>query len=255
MDDPSIQSLFDPILKGESFIKKYKENQCMALENIVGNLRDAYALIDPATMQHADDLQTERLTNLELRNLPFYTADGALYRMHEGRAQLGLTRRADNLVLRHLDDALTQLTESGNYRPAQEETDASFAAETTLRVGLSQLRLQGNNLEWQYLPISTSEYNALNAEERNLAERVHGSGDAFVRVMAMLANAGIRNTNIFVLSSSYVEKQTKNGSIGRASWLNGFDDSSYFNADDRDFGSHDRLRGVPRAASVSELQH
>lgn len=224
----------------------------MALENIAGNLRDAYALVDPKTMLHSDELQIERLTNPELRNQSFYPADGPLYRMHEGSAQLGLTRRAHNLVLRHIDDACTQLIDSGNYHPSQEEVEASFAAETTLCVDLSQLRLEGDNKKWGYLPILTRKYNALNIEERKLAERVYASGDAFVRVMAMLAGNGIEKTRIAVLNPSYVQEQTKNGPIGRASWLFNFDDNSNFSADDRDVDNRNRLRGVPRVGERSE---
>jgi len=51
----------------------------MALENILGNLRDACALIEPDTILHSDELQLERLRNNELRNVSFYTADGNLY--------------------------------------------------------------------------------------------------------------------------------------------------------------------------------
>lgn len=227
----------------------------MALENIVGDLRDAYALVEPETMLHSDELQYERLRVSSLRDLSFYTADGCLYRMHEGKAQLALTRRAHNLVLCHIDDAFPQLVETNNYHPSGEEANAAFAAESTVIIDLSQVRLQGNDKEWRYLPIPTETYDFLNPEERKLAERVHGSGDAFVQVMTMLAKHGISETKVYVLNPSYVKAQTKEGSIGRASWLGYFYYFSGFNANDRFIFGHSSLRGVRRrpVASVSEL--
>ncbi|MSR86422.1 hypothetical protein EXS74_03430 [Candidatus Woesearchaeota archaeon] len=241
----------------------------MALENIVGNLRDAYALVEPETILHSDELQLERLTNNSLRSVPFYTADGVLYRMHDGKAQLGLTRRDQNPVLRHIGDAFTQLVETGNYHPngdstdddgreiyvnAQEEADAAFTAESTVRIDLIQLCLQGTDNEWRYLAIPTQNYSTLSPEERKLAERVHGSGDAFVQVMRMLADAGIRETKVYVLNPSYVEAQTKKGIVGRASWLNHFGGIADFYAGSRNIINSVRLRGVRShpVASISE---
>ncbi|MDP3728100.1 MAG: hypothetical protein Q8R18_01465, partial [bacterium] len=80
----------------------------------------------------------------------------------------------------------------------------------------------------------------------------HGSGDAFIHVMKMLADANIKETKVYVLNPEYVQKNTKEGAIGRASWLDFFDDNSNFNADGRSFNYNSRLRGVRRRASVSE---
>ncbi len=224
------------------------------LENIVGNLRDAYALVEPETMLHSDELQFERLTDEDLRKYSFYSADGCLYRMHDGRAQLALTRRGHNLVLKHIDDAFTQLVETRNYRPSGEEADAAFAAESTVTIDLNKLRLQGTDAEWKYVAIPTRDYDSLPSEERKLAKRVHGSGDAFTKVMSMLAGAGIQETRMYVLNPSYVQAQTHEGPIGRVSWLNSFGDNTYFVASDRFIINYNRLRGVRRrpVASVSE---
>ncbi len=223
------------------------------LENIVGNLRDAYALVDPETMLHSDELQIERIADEGLREFSFYTADGNLYDTHEGKARLSITRRDHNLVLRHIDDAFTELTSSKNYHPEREEALAAIAAESTVSIDLTQLRLQGDDNEWKYLVIPTRDYSHLNAEERKLAERVHGSGDAFTNVMRMLAYAGIQETRMYVLNPSYVQVQTHEGPIGRASWLSDFNLNSDFYADDRYVNFNYRLRGVRRRiASVSE---
>ncbi|MDP3728285.1 MAG: hypothetical protein Q8R18_02410, partial [bacterium] len=133
----------------------------MVLENIVGNLREAYALVEPETMLHSDELQLERLTNSELRNFPFYTAEGNLYDMHEGKSRLSITRRDHNLILSHIDDAYTQLLSTGNYHSDREESNASFAARSTVCIDLKQLRLFGDNNEWGYIPFSPQKYNLL----------------------------------------------------------------------------------------------
>ena len=214
------------------------------LENIVGNLRDTYALVEPDTMQHSDELQRERLTNRELRAFSFYTADGNLYDMHEGRARLSITRRDHNLILRNIIDAFAQLVSSGNYRPRRDETLEAITAESTVSIDLTQLRLQGNDAVWRYLAISTSDYISLNAEERKLAERVHGSGDAFAQVMKMFADANIIETRIYVINPTYVEENTKEGPIMWVSWLSYFFGYSSFNANSRGIYSGSRLRGV-----------
>ncbi|MDP3728832.1 MAG: hypothetical protein Q8R18_05260 [bacterium] len=225
----------------------------MVLENIVGNLRDAYALTEPGTMLHSDELQRESFTNIELRNLPFYTADGNLYDMHEGKARLSITRQDHNLVLRHIDTAFAELTSSGNYHPAREEALEAIAADSTVSIDLTQLRLQGDNAEWRYLAIPTRNYDTLNSEERKLAERVHGSGYAFMQVMKMLADARVKETRVYVLNLAYVQENTQEGPVGRASWLNDFGSDSDFGANGRDINGYDRLRGVRRrVASVSE---
>ena len=223
------------------------------LENILGNLPEAYALVDPETMLHSDELQLERLTNRELRNLSFYTADGNLYDVHEGKARLSITRRDHNSVLRNINDAFAQLTSSGNYHPKREEALEAIAAESTVSIDLTQLRLQGDGKEWGYLAIPTQNYGTLSPEERKLAERVHGSGDAFVHVMKMLADANIKETRVYVLNPEYVQKEAQEGPLGRASWLYGFVNYSYFDAFVRGIYDYYRLRGVRRrVASVSE---
>mgnify|MGYP001575350365 CR=1 FL=1 len=50
----------------------------MKLDIIVGNLRDAYKQAVPGTLLHVDELMRERITNLELRGLWFFTPDGAV---------------------------------------------------------------------------------------------------------------------------------------------------------------------------------
>ncbi len=213
------------------------------LETIMGNLR-AYARLQPCTMLHVDQLMHERRTNPELCNQAFYTADGELYFLQGGTPTLAITREKDNLVLRHLDDAFTQLTTANNYRPDVQEAQQSIKAKETVVIDLTKLRLQGNEVEWQYLGISTTEYDKLNPEERKLAERMYGQGDEFGASMALLKEARIQETRIYVLNPAYVQKEAAQGPLGRASLLFKFSDISNFVADDRNVGSSNRLRGV-----------
>ena len=221
------------------------------LETITGNLR-AYAQLQPGTMLHVDELMHERRSNLALRDQTFYTADGALYFLQGRTPTLAITREKDNLVLRHLDDAFTQLTRTKNYRPDVQEAQQSIGAPETVLIDVTKLHLHGDDAEWRYLEISTTNYNKLRPEERKLVERVYGQGNEFSASMAMLKEAGIEETKVYVLNPAYVQKEAVQGPLGRASWLNFFTIVSNFGASDRDVGGSGRLRGV-RRESVGEM--
>ena len=225
----------------------------MVLETIIGDLR-AFRELEERTFQHSNQIQIARLTDASLQSLPFYTADGALYRVNDGAVQLGLTRLEHNLVLRHLDVSFSALTCTGVYHPPREEVRDAFGDASTLVTDLAKLSLQDSNKEWSYFPIPTREYDTLNTPDRRLAERVHGSGDTFIQVMKMLADNGIKETKIYVLNPEYVRKHAKEEALGRASWLNNFSLNSGFSAVGSGINNLDRLRGVRRrpVASVSE---
>jgi len=144
------------------------------------------------------------------------------------KARLFITRRDHNLVLRHIDNAYIQLLYR-NYYLNREEALASIADPSTVSIDLTQLRLQGNDndKELRYFVVPTTTYDSLNPEERRLAERVHGSGDAFVQVMKMLVSARIKETIVFVLNPDYVKKNAQKYPIWQASWLNNFNGDSY----------------------------
>ena len=220
----------------------------MVLENIVGNLRDAYNLVEAGSMLHSDELQAARVLDPSLRSLSFWTADGEIYSLVNGVPHLAMTRERDNLVLRHLDDAFTQLTRTGNYRPPEDDVRAALAAQDTVHIDLTQLRLQGNDAEWGYFPIASSHYDSLNPEQRKFAERVHGSGDAFLATMKMLAYARIRETRVYVLNPNYVREHARESAIGRASWLYNVGNFSDFFANNWYINYGHRLRGVRRAS-------
>ena len=70
--------------------------------------------------------------------------------------------------------------------------------------------------------------------------------------MAMLKEAGISETRIYVLNPAYVQKEAEQGPLGRVSWLSSFSNFSYFSSNDRGVDSGNRLRGV-RRESVGEM--
>ena len=220
--------------------------------NIPGNLKDAYTSAVPGTLRHVDELMNERRTHPvtpegnNLRDLWFYTGDGLLYFMERQTPKLAITREPDNLVLRHMDDAFTQLTTTGNYHPDIQEVDTAIKSASTLVVDLTKLKLEGNGKEWQYMVVSTSDYDTLNDEQRTFAERVYGQGADFIANMQMLKDARINKTKIFVLNPKYVRDDVQNTHLGRASWLSNFDSYFHFNADGRYVSNRYALRGVRR---------
>ncbi len=197
---------------------------------VTGNLGECLSQLQPGTIRHVDELVTERRTNEELRNLWFYTADGELYFMDNDKPKLAMTREADNLVLRHIDDAFPQLTSGGNYHPALAEATSAIKASTTEVFDLTALNLKKHDDEFSFIEVPTTNYDSLNHEQRRLAERVYGKGNDFVLNMAMLKQSGINTIKVYVLNPEYVKEHAKSSPIGRASWLINFDSVSNFYA-------------------------
>ena len=202
----------------------------MSLEIITGNLNEAYKQIQSGTMQHVDELQAAKVTDLSLRDQSFYTADYNQYALR-GKKQvptLGIARERHNLILRNIDEASRQLTQGNNYRPSVEEAEQVFRARGkngTVLVDLTKLELERYDSEVGYFEIGTSprEYNSLNPEQKKLAERVEGKGATFTAVMKMLKNFGVASTRIYVLNPNYVREYAAKGPIGRAAWLGCYD--------------------------------
>ncbi len=221
----------------------------MILENIVGNLRDAYKQAVPGTVLCVDQLMKERITNPELRSTWFYPADGAVYSMDEGIPTLRITREATNPVLKNIDAAFDQLMSKGNYFVSPEDFAAVKSAADTVTIDLTKLRLKKYNDEYNHLAVNTSKLlSKYNAEEQKLLERVFGVGDDYTKVMEMLRTSPqiIKETKVFVLNSKYVKANAETNPIGRASWLDYFNLDSYFLADDRDINYNNRVRGGRR---------
>ena len=202
------------------------------IETVEGRLAETYRLLRPESILHADELMKERRTNEELRNKLLYTADGEIYSL-QGKNRtptLAITRGNFNPLFQDskIDGYCEQLRENENYRPTPDETSRALHAEDTVVIDLTALRLQKSDEEDSYLAIDTRKYNTLNSEEQKLAQRVFGKGQDFVENMQMLADTGIRETRMYVLSPNYVVRDAKENSLGRASWLADFNSNSYF---------------------------
>ncbi len=203
------------------------------LENIPGNLRDAYKQAVPGTVLCVDQLMKERITNPELINLGFYTADGEVYSVDNEVPTLRITREAVNPVLKSIDAAFTQLTTSENYLVPSADFAAVKAAADTVVIDLSQLTLQGTDKEWRYLAVDTSkELSKYNDEDQKLLGRVFGAGSDYSAVMEMLrlSRQRIKETKVFVLNQDYVKANASVDPVGRASWLDIFSYYSDFYA-------------------------
>ena len=220
------------------------------LENITGNLRDAYKLIVPGTMRHVDELMRERRENIELRNQWFYTADGEVYSLENKTPTLWVTREATNPVLKNIEDAFEQLITKGNYLVTPADFEAVRNASDTVSIDLTQLGLQKDNKEYQHLKIDTSKkLGKYNAEQQKLLRRIYGPTDEnYSANMQMLRTEKITETSIYVLALDYIKKHVENNPVGRASWLNIFNSNSNFDANVHSVNYHDRLRGVSRSS-------
>ena len=209
------------------------------LENIVGNLRDAYKQIVPGTMRHVDELMAERRTNPYLRNQWFYPADGNVYSL-DGKERvptLRITREAVNPVLKNIDDAFAQFTENENYQVLPTDFETVKAASDTVSIDLTQLGLrEENDKEYQHLVIDTSKrLSKYNVEEQKLLLRIYGPTEKDCTAsMQMLRDSidKIEETRIYVLNPKYVTANAKNNAVGRASWLGDFYYDSFFFAFD-----------------------
>ncbi len=221
----------------------------MTLEGLVteqGPLAETFQKLDPNTIQYAFEITKERRGNLKLRKQGFWTADSSLYRVEDDDAVLYFGNRDTNLIFKNIEEATKQLIKTGNYVPPKADIEAVVKAESTLRIKLLYLGLKGENDEWQYLEIDTSDYyDTLKIIQRALAERVYGQGKDFVENMKMLADVGVKKTKIYVLNPEYVRKHiTEDGAIVRASRLGVFELSG-FDAGGSDVGiPSNALRGV-----------
>ena len=97
------------------------------LTTITGDLRDTCGQFRPGSIRHVDELTDERRTNpidadgTDLRRVWLHTADGHLYSVRNGVPTLSMTRRNVNPLFNRIDDAVEQLTATGNFQPNPEK--------------------------------------------------------------------------------------------------------------------------------------
>lgn len=224
------------------------------LESIIGDLRAVKELV-PGTLRETYQLMDERRTCPDaderkmLRNNAHYGGDGNFWYSEESKLWLAVTDTKHNLILEHLDDevdsSFSQLTDDSqqNYFADPKEFKKVLRVKSTTVIDYSQLRLKKHNDEASYLEISTDDegYSRLNTEEQKFASRKGYTPEN----LKMLKEAGIKETRIWLLTSKYAQRFTKEGKIvGLASWLNVLDCNSVAGAVGHYVINLNRLRGV-----------
>ncbi len=231
-----------------------------SLETISGDLR-AYAQLVPGTFQHVDQLTRARMTDEGLCQTWLYTADGNAYKPGKGSSVLwGLTREADNLILKHLFDeensSYAQLINTGGFIPEPAESAQAFKQAEVM--DLTKFRLQGNDAVYRQLQIRTADgythdgkrFVPPNSEEKKALPRI-GFTEQYLSFLADNSIKLIETTNLYVLNPDYVQKKAVGGNtLWRVSWLSYFDCDSSFGANLRDVDNHGALRGVRRVVVV-----
>lgn len=231
------------------------------LESILGDLR-AYKQLKPWSMLHSYEIITERRTctdekvRAELRDEPFYTADGQLYTAKKKSFLWGITKLPQNLVLRRIDEAYWELTRTNNYFPLTEEAEDSFKHANTVVVDLKGLKLVKDNDEYGHFVIDPHKSKKLNSQQRKAAVRLFGPDEeSFGLNMEMLAEAE-KSPLVFVLMPDYVQRILKAQDeqyLERASYLSCFNGVSIFYANANHVNVHSCVRGVRRASAASRF--
>src|SRR3989344_1150215 len=128
------------------------------LVNVQGPLAKALPKLDLSTVQHAFEIMNARRADKSLRDLWFWTADFAMYAVEDKEEYLYFASRDYNLVFQNLDDAVKQLLETGNYVPENQGVDVVKAGKDTLKIKLSDLKLERRNSEFSYFEVDTVKY-------------------------------------------------------------------------------------------------
>ena len=189
------------------------------IETIRGDYRSFSKLV-PGTRRHVDELWKDRLVVPELINQWFWTADGVIYFMRDGKPHFALTRENKNPLLKNLDEACEQLLNTRDYRVPDKDLEFALADLSTEVFDLDGLNLNRCSNEYSYLEVPTNPItHSLEDDPRRLVERVYGKGDNFEKVIAILAKIRLPTPRVYVLNPSYVREHASAGAIGRASGL------------------------------------
>lgn len=235
-----------------------------SLESIVGPLAESFPQVERSTIQHGAQINNDRINaeeplRTELRNISFYVADFALYRVEEDGVILYLATGENNLIFDNIGEATTQLLRTKNYVPDKDGIDKVVRSSTTVRVNLSNVRLKelrgagAFNDEISYLEIDTNNCANLTEDEKKLAGVPYGQGDNFQKNMNDLNRNGIKQARICVLNPDYVKKNVPQyGAIARVCRLSFFECDAGFDAGGRSVSNPIfHLRGIPNATATN----
>ena len=240
----------------------------MVLDNLVSipaPIDEAVPQLEPGTWQIARQITQERLTNPDVRNVWFYTADGPVYHTPEDeKSRLIMTPEEFSPVAQNVGEACRQLRATRNYAvPGDQFAQARQAVSEgkAIEVILENLGLQRHDNEFSFfdLPTTPSGYDRLNPDQRKLAEWAYGQGEDFAPAMNLVRTRGqdrpisvVEATRIWVLNPGYVQAKTAEGTaLARASRLGRRDGGLGFGASDPGVDNSDvRVRGVRRGAAA-----
>ncbi len=220
------------------------------LINRIGPLGKTYPQLESNTIRHSNEITNERRLNKELREKFFWTADFAMYTFEEDKIYLNLTTRENNLIFKNIEETTEQLIKKDDYK--KEDIETVINSKNTLKINLSDLKLERYNKEFSYFEIDTTDYDGtLNQAQRKIAERAYGQGDDFKKNMKMFKDNDVNITRIYALNPNYVYDLLgygKNGDvIGQPCRLGSFAGYSSFTAIGGFVSGHDScLRGVPK---------
>ena len=187
----------------------------MDLENIMVEDAEDLSKLDRNTIQHSDEINTERANNEALRKewrgsfTSIMTADCAVYTVEDGEVVLYLTRGKYNLILNNFEEAIKQLKENGSYVPKKDELEKAINAETTLRIKISDLGKLRDMDSFVAFVVDPRYLRALNDSQRHLTERAYGQNDDLEKNIAALSFVEV--TGIFLLNPDYVKTNVKEG--------------------------------------------
>ena len=244
----------------------------MELVNQRGSLSRIYPLLDPSTIQHSFEIMNDRRKYENLRELGFWTADSAVYRIEKDRFSgikecvLYLSRRQHNPFFKNFDESINSLLHDKVYRPSKEEMSPIYDSvnQGTLRIHLSDLRLKKRSNPTTYLKIFPNKLEKLNETELSLVQFVYGQDNDLIKNMEMLYNYGIKKTLIIVLTPDEIKKKIElqgvegSDSISQLCSISKISSDSLFRTNCSNVGMYDssHLRGVllPKKAKEPRTQ-
>ena len=186
----------------------------MELVNQPGRLSKIYPLLDSSTIQHSFEIMNDRRKYENLRELGFWTADSAVYRIEKDRFSgikecvLYLSRRQHNPFFKNFDKSIISLQQEKVYRPSKEEMSSIYDSvnKDTLRIRLSDLRLKKTRQPINCLKIFPNKLNKLNETQLSLVQFAYGQDNDLIKNMEMLYNYGIKKTYINILSPIQIQR-------------------------------------------------
>jgi len=146
-------------------------------------------IVDVGTVQRASEILTDMQTDESLAHNWYWTADGLFYRTEGGRPIAYITRNPGNLFLHRFDKVFGTISRAEIYEPTPEEVDIVLGSDGVLRVDMTELCLKPVNNRTVTFIIDLRKIDNLSKSQREVAEKVYGSGDTstFNRNMELIA--------------------------------------------------------------------